>query len=135
MKKYIPNIELSFKPDSRQNIADSWVDSIDDSEARADWGWSHEVGLEDLVKIMYENLSKKLKQWYCICIRKIYWYVDQRITCNLFSTNNLTKPTYNLNSSLSSINNYLFITTKNKSNKTPFYIDNQNMSESTSMDI
>ena len=54
--------------------------------------------------------------------------------CNL-SSNNLTKPTYNLNSSLSSINNCLFITTKNKSNKTLFILIIKNMSESTSMDI
>lgn len=52
IKKHIPDFEIGYKPDFRQQIADSWPDSIDDSEARNDWGWKHEVGIEKLVVIM-----------------------------------------------------------------------------------
>jgi len=45
INKHIP-LEVTYKPDHRQKIADSWPDSIDDSEARKDWGWKHEFGLE-----------------------------------------------------------------------------------------
>ena len=45
IKKKVPNFEIEYKPDFRQGIADSWPDSIDDSEARNDWGWKHEVSL------------------------------------------------------------------------------------------
>lgn len=37
IKKYIPTFEIAYKPDFRQNIADSWPKSLDDSTARKDW--------------------------------------------------------------------------------------------------
>jgi nucleoside-diphosphate-sugar epimerase len=51
IRKHLP-LEVVYKPDSRQQIADSWPDSIDDSSARQDWGWNHKFGLEELVSVM-----------------------------------------------------------------------------------
>jgi nucleoside-diphosphate-sugar epimerase len=59
IKKHIPNFEISYVPDTRQAIADSWPKSIDDSAARADWGWGHEFDLEKMVSVMLDNLKKK----------------------------------------------------------------------------
>lgn len=58
IKKHIPEFEMSYKPDYRQSIADSWPQSIDDSVARADWGWAHEYDLTRMTKDMFENLEK-----------------------------------------------------------------------------
>jgi len=59
IKKHIPDFEISYDPDFRQAIADSWPQSIDDSEAREDWGWKHQFSLEDMTKIMLDNLKGK----------------------------------------------------------------------------
>jgi nucleoside-diphosphate-sugar epimerase len=59
IKKSIPNFEISYSPDFRQKIADSWPKSIDDSKAREDWGWNHRVDLEKMTTLMIENLSLK----------------------------------------------------------------------------
>lgn len=58
IKKVKPGFEISYEPDFRQEIADSWPSSIDDSEARKDWGWKHEYDLEKMTKVMLENLSR-----------------------------------------------------------------------------
>ena len=58
IKKHIPELEITFNPDFRQKIADSWPASIDDSFARKDWGWQHEFDLEKMTNVMLENLSK-----------------------------------------------------------------------------
>ncbi len=58
IKKHIPELEVTYKPDFRQKIADSWPASIDDSEARKDWGWKHEFDLEKMTEVMLENLTK-----------------------------------------------------------------------------
>ncbi len=59
IKKHIPEFEITYAPDFRQKIADSWPASIDDSSAREDWGWSHEYDLEKMTTDMIEHLSKK----------------------------------------------------------------------------
>lgn len=59
VKKHIPNLKVTYKPDKRQKIADSWPRSIDDSEARRDWGWEHEYDLPKLTKTIIENLRIK----------------------------------------------------------------------------
>lgn len=56
IEKYIPGFTISYKPDYRQPIADSWPQSIDDSVARKDWGWKEEYDLLSLTKDMLENL-------------------------------------------------------------------------------
>ncbi len=57
IKKHIPDFEIVYKPDSRQAIADSWPKSIDDSTARADWGWHHTFGLEEMTQEILQNLT------------------------------------------------------------------------------
>lgn len=57
IKKHIPDFTVSYNPDFRQQIAESWPNSIDDSEARKDWNWQHEFGLEELTKEMITNLK------------------------------------------------------------------------------
>jgi len=57
IQKHIPDFKVKFEPDFRQEIAASWTESIDDSHARTDWGWSHEYGLEKMVKDMLENVK------------------------------------------------------------------------------
>jgi nucleoside-diphosphate-sugar epimerase len=56
IKKYIPEFAITYQPDYRQAIAESWPQSIDDSVARADWGWKPEYDLERMTKDMIENL-------------------------------------------------------------------------------
>ena len=61
IKKHIPNFTISYAPDHRQAIADSWPASIDDSSACKDWGWKHEYDLSKMTEVMLTNLKKKLK--------------------------------------------------------------------------
>lgn len=60
LKKYIPNLVVTYKPDHRQKIADSWPKSINDEKARKDWGWKHEYDLPKMTKVMVESLRKIL---------------------------------------------------------------------------
>ncbi|MUH35407.1 NAD-dependent epimerase/dehydratase family protein [Zobellia amurskyensis] len=57
IQKHIPDFKISYEPDFRQAIADSWPGSIDDQEARRDWGWKAEFDLEKTTKEMLENLA------------------------------------------------------------------------------
>ncbi|MAP54216.1 NAD-dependent epimerase/dehydratase family protein [Altibacter sp.] len=56
IRKHLPDFKISYEPDFRQAIADSWPQSIDDSEARDDWGWSHAFSLEEMTEVMLKNL-------------------------------------------------------------------------------
>lgn len=58
IKKHIPNFSISYRPDSRQQIADSWPKSIDSSEAGKDWGWQPEYDLSGMTLDMIKNLKK-----------------------------------------------------------------------------
>ncbi|MFM7757561.1 MAG: NAD-dependent epimerase/dehydratase family protein [Crocinitomicaceae bacterium] len=58
--KVIPDFQISYAPDFRQEIADSWPNSIDDSEAKKDWNWKHQYDLEGLVNIMLANVDINL---------------------------------------------------------------------------
>ncbi|PWK20746.1 NAD-dependent epimerase/dehydratase family protein [Xanthomarina spongicola] len=62
IQKYIPEFTITYNPDFRQKIADSWPKSIDDSRAREDWNWSHSFSLDDITKEMLTNLKAKAKQ-------------------------------------------------------------------------
>lgn len=56
IRKYIPELEVTYEPDFRQKIADSWPDSIDDTAAREDWGWAPGYTLDEMTKDMITNL-------------------------------------------------------------------------------
>jgi len=56
IKKHIPEFEMSYKSDYRQQIANSWPQSIDDTVARKDWGWKEDYNLEAMVKDMLLNV-------------------------------------------------------------------------------
>jgi nucleoside-diphosphate-sugar epimerase len=58
IRKSIPEFMISYKPDFRQQIADSWPASIDDSEARKDWGWKPEFDLSTMSADMLKQLQK-----------------------------------------------------------------------------
>lgn len=60
IQKHIPNFSISYVPDFRQKIADSWPSSIDDSSARTDWGWKHDFDLSEMTVEMLENLRKTM---------------------------------------------------------------------------
>ncbi|MGB5417682.1 NAD-dependent epimerase/dehydratase family protein [Algibacter sp.] len=61
IKKHIPEFEISYAPDFRQEIANSWPKSINDSYARQDWKWKHSFLLEDITQEMLFQLGKKYK--------------------------------------------------------------------------
>lgn len=57
IQKHLPDFSISYAPDSRQQIADSWPSSIDDTAAQKDWGWKSEFGLDKTVSEMLEHLQ------------------------------------------------------------------------------
>ena len=61
IKKHIPEFELTYDVDkTKQAIADSWPNSLDDTAAKAEWGWNPEYNLETMTKDMLEKLTIKL---------------------------------------------------------------------------
>jgi nucleoside-diphosphate-sugar epimerase len=56
IKKHESNFDIIYKPDTRQQIANSWPQSINDTVARKDWGWKEEYDLPMMTKDMLENL-------------------------------------------------------------------------------
>ncbi len=60
IKKRMPEFEITYKPDFRQAIAESWPASIDDSIARKDWNHSVEYDLDKIVDVMLEKIKEKL---------------------------------------------------------------------------
>lgn len=57
IRLHLPDFKIDYHPDFRQQIADSWPSSIDDSKARADWGWEAEFDLEKTTKEMLTHLK------------------------------------------------------------------------------
>jgi threonine 3-dehydrogenase len=55
---------MSYEPDFRQQIAETWPASLDDSAAREEWGWKPDYDLAAMTKDMLEKLSKKLGVTY-----------------------------------------------------------------------
>ena len=53
----IPDFKISYKPDYRQNIANSWPQSIDDSIARKDWNWQQDYDLKTMTADMLANMK------------------------------------------------------------------------------
>lgn len=62
IKSFIPDFEISYKVDHRQAIADSWPNSINDTEARNDWGWAPSYDLNGMSKDMLINLAPRYGQ-------------------------------------------------------------------------
>ncbi|WP_036151414.1 NAD-dependent epimerase/dehydratase family protein [Maribacter forsetii] len=60
IKAVIPEFNIAYEPDFRQEIANSWPSSIDDSNAQQDWNWKAEFDLEKTTKAMLENLKNRV---------------------------------------------------------------------------
>lgn len=60
IKKHIPNFTIDYAPDFRQAIANSWPSSIDDSVAKADWGFEPKFDIDKMTTTMLDNLKIKL---------------------------------------------------------------------------
>jgi len=61
IQKFIPEFEISYAPDFRQSIADSWPKSINDAAARIDWGWEPSFDLDDMAADILKNLPALLE--------------------------------------------------------------------------
>src|SRR3989339_569222 len=59
IKKYIPEFQISYEPDFRQKIADSWPDSVDDTAAREEWGWKPSYNLDAMTQDMLKVIGEK----------------------------------------------------------------------------
>jgi nucleoside-diphosphate-sugar epimerase len=62
LEKLVPGFTYDYKPDQRQKIAESWPQTIDDSQARLDWDWKPKFDLARMTKVMYEGLKIKLNK-------------------------------------------------------------------------
>ena len=62
IKKHIKDFKISYEPDFRQSIAESWPSSIDDKSAREDWGWDHAFDLEKMTTTMLDGVGNTLKE-------------------------------------------------------------------------
>jgi len=62
IKKHIPGFSIMYEPDYRQQIAESWPRSIDDSVARNDWGWKPKYDLATMTIDMIENLQIEISE-------------------------------------------------------------------------
>ncbi|WP_395056919.1 L-threonine 3-dehydrogenase [Flavobacterium sp.] len=62
IKKHFPDFTIDYEPDFRQKIADSWPASIDDSEARKDWGWKNDFDMENMTVEMIAKLKENIYQ-------------------------------------------------------------------------
>lgn len=59
IRKHVPGFEVEYEPDYRQAIADSWPSSVDDSAARAEWGWAPEYDLDAMTEDMLARLGRR----------------------------------------------------------------------------
>jgi len=62
IRKRKPDFHIDYRPDHRQAIADSWPKSLDDTYARADWGWKPAIGLQQMVDDMLLHIGKTIRQ-------------------------------------------------------------------------
>lgn len=62
IQKHLPHFACNYAPDFRQAIAESWPSVIDDSKARADWGWQHQYSLAAIVEEMLAKVDIRSKE-------------------------------------------------------------------------
>ncbi|MEE2772611.1 MAG: NAD-dependent epimerase/dehydratase family protein [Bacteroidota bacterium] len=62
IQKHLKDFEISYEPDFRQQIAESWPSSIDYSPARSDWGWKHDYDLEKMTSTMLKGVGERLEK-------------------------------------------------------------------------
>jgi nucleoside-diphosphate-sugar epimerase len=60
IQKHFPEFIITYQPDFRQAIAESWPKSIDDSSARRDWGWQHQFNLKEMTADILKNLPSEI---------------------------------------------------------------------------
>ena len=61
IKKHVPEFTIAYKPDIRQEYADSWPQSIDDGAARKDWGWKEKFDLPKMTEDMLLNIQQTVE--------------------------------------------------------------------------
>lgn len=61
IRNFIPEFEIDYKPDFRQEIADSWPNALDDSNARRDWQWQHEYDLDKMTADMLDSIRPRVQ--------------------------------------------------------------------------
>lgn len=66
IKKHFPKFEIVYEPDFRQKIADTWPAKLDDENARRDWHWKEDYGIERMVEDMLRRLGKGLPHSFSI---------------------------------------------------------------------
>ncbi|AVR96956.1 NAD-dependent epimerase/dehydratase family protein [Pseudoduganella armeniaca] len=60
IQREVPGFQIAYQPDSRQAIADTWPQSLDDEEARVHWGWQSRIGIDEMVRDMLANIDVKV---------------------------------------------------------------------------
>jgi len=61
VQRLIPSLEVEFVPDFRQQIAESWPSSLDDSDCLNDWDWSYDVSTFELATKIFDGIDEKYK--------------------------------------------------------------------------
>jgi len=61
IRTFMPEAEVTYSPDERQKIAETWPMSIDDSLARRDWGWSHHYDIEKTTQTMLRLVKNQME--------------------------------------------------------------------------
>jgi len=62
ISKKIPSFKIKYSPDFRQDIAATWPNSLDDTQAQKDWSWKANYNLDQLVEVMLEGIREIKKE-------------------------------------------------------------------------